>query len=1058
MIGALWTGISGLASHQTALDNESNNIANVNTVGYKSGRVSFADQVYQNSIGKGSFVQDAEKLFEQGSMKITGAAYDVMLQGDGFFKVKNKNTLGTAETFYTRAGNLRMGESGTLQTADGYEVQGWAMSKIDSKNDVKSTNHNISRFTDDYIKNIGSTIIRHKDYIETIAAKSTNFSETAKSDAVAVFNGAGQKSKASKLKDISLAQENYNKWLQKYQEDPEALSKGSSSQISQVNFRTGLPPTSLIGKQGDSIEVTIDGNVYNQPFVLTKTTETYRQEIWNSLGTDERTLHNLVDPATIDSLPSLDQETAISYYDKVAGKIETYKALADKISNSGNGGLVAYMAKNTTDPTSDILDINAQYDESTKISDMLQGVIQIESLIPGQEFKITSVSEILGGTKTTVRGTFQSTALAIEGSGKAALENARDALSQLLSGKQQSVYTTQDLYGSAGVPGNAFTFTIDIYDKDLEQIIPVPNDGNTPPNAMPITIPAGSTIEQIAQAINNSTTTTGVQLGDYITAKVLNDKYLVIETNDKNYDIEFDPKIIVTPTVSLNTLVDNTSYQYTIDAGSGKTVTIPFNVGNTVSGSMANIYQDFQTAIDNFNTDPNNVGFELELGAMDTNGNFTITSLKERKLESNLAITTPSNIINTLNTTPVNNGPLYKTDLPRGDFQITTTEQWNTTYSFSFAGRTITYTTPPYTGTVVPTPAYSGGITDIRDNLISRISADTVLSNLITVTAGGADTISINQVRIQAPFDPVNTTQFLTPITVSGSGSFTNDLVAMDPITGIWYPYDVGDPQGIDFELNLGANKSKTEVSLTLDGIPLTITTSENATASEIASKLQAELDKNSNLSARYKISISGTDTIRVSEKAGETGYTQFTNTPAITYAALPVPEWPLDKKFIEVNPDYSGRKGAGAEFMEITTRVDQSSTHDSLQLRLDKLDISDSKFGSFRVDETGLITIKDGGVEYAVGQLAIARFTNNRGLEAVGNNNFKATQESGNAIFSTNNNNTSGVKGQALELSKADLSESLVNLMVFQRAFEANAKSITTSDELLSTLINLKR
>ncbi|HRM77739.1 MAG TPA: flagellar basal body rod C-terminal domain-containing protein, partial [Aliarcobacter cryaerophilus] len=50
------------------------------------------------------------------------------------------------------------------------------------------------------------------------------------------------------------------------------------------------------------------------------------------------------------------------------------------------------------------------------------------------------------------------------------------------------------------------------------------------------------------------------------------------------------------------------------------------------------------------------------------------------------------------------------------------------------------------------------------------------------------------------------------------------------------------------------------------------------------------------------------------------------------------------------------------------------------------------------------------------------------------------------------------GVKGQALELSKADLSESLVNLMVFQRAFEANAKSITTSDELLSTLINLKR
>lgn len=1041
MIGALWTGISGLSAHQKALDNESNNIANVNTVGYKAGRISFADQVYQNKIGKGSFVQDAEKLFEQGSMKITGASYDIMLQGDGFFTVTNRNTLGTAETFYTRAGNLRMGESGTLQTADGYEVQGWAMSQIDPKNDVKSTNQNATRFTDDYIKNMGNSIIRHKDYIETIAAKSTNFDETAKSDAVAVFSGAGTKTQASKLKDIYIAQENYDRWLQKYQEDPEAPSKGSSPQISQVNFRTGLPPVSLIGKEGDSVEVTIDGNIYNQPFIPTKSTATYREQIWDSLSPDERVLHNLVDPATISSLPSLDQETAISSYDKVAGKIETYKALADKISNSGNGGLVAYMAKNTTDPTSDILDINAQYEESTKISDMLQGVIQIEGLIPGKEFKITSVSEILGGTKTTVKGSFQSTALAVEGSGKAALENASDALSRLISGNQRSVYTTQDLYGSAGIPGNAFTFAIDIYDKDLEQIIPVPNDGNTPPNAMPITIPAGATIEQIAYAINNTTTTTGVQLGDYITAKVLNDKYLVIETNDKNYDVEFDAKLIVTPTVSLNTLVDNTSYQYTIDAGGGKTVTIPFSVGNTVSGSMANIYQDFQTAIDNFNTDPNNVGFELELGAMDTNGNFVINSVKGRKLESNLAITTPSNILNTVN---INNFTLTATDLDEGNFQITTAADWNTTYTFAFAGRTIPYTTPPYTGTL-PIPPYSGGMTDIRDNLISRISADTVLSNLITVTAGAADTININQVRIQAPYDPVNATKLLNG-NVSGSGTFTS--------TGTT---NFGVPQGISFEIDLGANKSKTEVSLILDGTPLTIITSENATASEIASKLQAELDKNSTLSSRYRVSVDSGN-IRIDEKAGETGYVGFSNTPAITYAALPVPEWPLNESLIETNVDYSGRKGAGAEFMEITTRVDQASTHDSLQLRLDKLDISDSKFGSFRVDETGLITIKDGGIEYAVGQLAIARFTNNQGLEAVGNNNFQRTQESGNAIYSTNNNNTSGVKGQALELSKADLSESLVNLMVFQRAFEANAKSITTSDELLSTLINLKR
>ena len=733
MIGALWTGISGLAAHQTALDNESNNIANVNTVGYKAGRVSFADQIYQGKIGKGSFVQDAEKIFVAGGSKITGVEYDVALQGDGFFSVVNKNTLGTAETFYTRAGNFRMGQSGTLQNPDGYEVQGWAMSSIDQKNDVKSTNQNDTRFTDSYIKNLGNSIIRHGDFIETIAAKATNFDETAKSDSTTVFSGAGAKTKAAKLKDIALAMDDYNKWLQKYKDDPTLPSAGSTAQVSQANFRTGVPPTSIIGKEGDSIEIVINGNQYTQNFVPTKTTTDYRQELWNSLPTlpvDERALYSLMNPAAVEAMPTVTEadraakDAEVAKYDRLAGKIETYKAMADKISNK-EAGLVAYMAKDRLDPTADILDPNGMYEESTNLADMLRGVIQIKSLVPGKDFKITEVSEHSGANQNvSVKGSFQTTAAAVAGSGKAALEASREALSRLVSGNQQSVYTTQDLYGAGAT--REFSFSIEIFDKDLGMVIPVPNDGGTPPQ--PVSIPGGvvpavpaitgNNIDDIVDAINNLRTPSGPQLGDYLVAKNINGN-LVIETNDSNYDVEFDAKLT---------------------------------------------YQD---------------------------------------------------------------------------------------------------------------PA------------------------------------------------------------------------AVPPIT---------------------------------------------------------------------------TDTL------------------------------------VEVNPNYSGRRGAGGEFMEITTRVDQTSTQNSLQLRLDALNISDNKFGEFRVDDTGLITIKEGSVEYAVGQLSIARFTNNRGLEAVGNNNFQKTQESGNAIYSTNNNNTDGVMSRALEISKADLSESLVNLMVFQRAFEANAKSITTSDELLSTLINLKR
>jgi len=79
MIGALWTGISGLSSQQQALDNESNNIANVNTIGFKASRISFADQMYQDRIGKGSKVLDAEKLYVQGNLRLTGVSYDMAL-------------------------------------------------------------------------------------------------------------------------------------------------------------------------------------------------------------------------------------------------------------------------------------------------------------------------------------------------------------------------------------------------------------------------------------------------------------------------------------------------------------------------------------------------------------------------------------------------------------------------------------------------------------------------------------------------------------------------------------------------------------------------------------------------------------------------------------------------------------------------------------------------------------------------------------------------------------------------------------------------------------------
>jgi flagellar hook protein FlgE len=699
MIGALWTGISGLSSQQQALDNESNNIANVNTIGFKSSRISFADQMYQDRIGKGSKILDAEKLYTQGNLKLTGVNYDMALSGDGFFTVVNQNSSGTSESYYTRAGNFRMGDNGTLQDAAGNEVQGWMMTTIDSQNDVTSTNPNVSVFTDDYTKLLSSKIVRHGTYVETITAKATDYSTTAKSDSTSAFSGDGAKTKSSKMSDIEAAITDYTSWLQKLKDEPDASSATSIAQTSQINFKSGTE--SIISKDGDQIYAYINGNKYSQNFLLTGATPAFKVDLYNSLTAAERTAGGFVDPGTVAS-PNTLSDTQNAIYDKAASKIATYKALADKISQIP--GLVATMAIDSG--KNDVFNTAETYTSSTNKADMLKGIIQIKSLIPGTEFTISEVAEVSGNA--VVQGNYQSTTTGSKGSGVGALETSRNALSQLITGKQQDVYTPIEDLKIDGTAKN-YQFNITIYDKELKINTPIPNDGAVPPSALPISIAGATSLDDIITAINSDT-----NLSEHIKARNVNGN-LVIETLNSNFDVEF-------------------------------------------AGSL--------------------------------------------KIES------------------------------------------------------------------------------------------------------------------------------ATP--------------------GVYTP--------------------------------------------------------------------------------------------------------------IDVNANYSGRKGAGAEFIEVINKVDQTASKGSLQLRLDTLGISDSAFGEFSVDSTGLITMKQDGAEFAVGQVAIAVFNNNRGLNPVGDNLLAKTNESGDPVYNLNNSKTAKIEAKTLELSTADLSESLVNLMVFQRAFEANAKSITTSDELLNTLINLKR
>lgn len=749
MIGSLWTGISGLAGAQTALDNESNNIANVNTIGFKSSRISFADQMYQNNIGKGTQVLDAEKMYIQGNLKTTGVNYDVALAGDGFFAVSNTRGGGTSETFYTRAGNFRMGDSGTLQDTIGNEVQGWA---VGNEPTTTSSNPNVSIFTGDYTKLLSSKIINYSSSIETITAKATDYTLTAQSDDSSILGGFGLKTKYGKIADVEELVKAYSTALQNLKSDPNSSSSSAIAQISHVDLPDN-GSTGAVSKDGDQVYIYVDGNKISQSFIA---------------GT------NATD-----------------------GYIKTMKAFADKIS--ATPGIKAYVAESAS-----------PYTPSTNASDVVSGTLRIESIIPGQTFTISSVGMVSSGTDKP--GTFGTDTVAESGKGVGALESIRTALNQAITGKQTDVYTPLDLNINSGTADD-FTYQISIYSNALGANVIVPSS--------PLMLTDMADVDEMVAAINNPDYANPIVPGSgvntlptYVKAYNINGN-LVVRTLNSNFDVEFS-----------GDLKGPVGEKQTVAVTGAATAAVSF-LGSTVSGSVS------------------------------------------------------------------------------GD-------------------------TPTQTATKI--------VSD-KTNLMAIWNTANPTLEIADISASGAD---------------------LTITYKTTEGDVAN--------------YAGGTSAGITF----GA----------------------------------------------------GVQTV-----AGGTATAD-----------------------VKRNASYSGREGAGAEFLEIKTKIDQTASKGGMQLRLDTLGISDSAFGDFSVDSTGLITMSQDGAMFAVGQIAIAKFITNRGLEPVGNNLLSATLASGDPIYNLNNDKTAEVKANTLELSTADLSESLVNLMVFQRAFEANSKSITTADTILNTLIQLKR
>lgn len=153
---SLWSGVSGLQAHQIAMDVEGNNIANVNTYGYKYNRANFADILSQTprvatapqgqlggqnamQIGLGTTINSTTRIFSQGTLTSTDKQTDLALQGNGFFVVSPD---GGTTRYYTRNGDFVRDKAGNFVNNSGYIVQGWTRDEetgtIDSTGPIKN--------------------------------------------------------------------------------------------------------------------------------------------------------------------------------------------------------------------------------------------------------------------------------------------------------------------------------------------------------------------------------------------------------------------------------------------------------------------------------------------------------------------------------------------------------------------------------------------------------------------------------------------------------------------------------------------------------------------------------------------------------------------------------------------------------------------------------------------------------------------------------------------------------------------------------------------------------
>lgn len=945
MMRSLWSGVTGLQAHQIAMDVEGHNIANVNTIGFKSNRANFADLMSQGlkvatgaqgksggknpmQIGLGTQANSTTRIFKQGSIKTTEKQTDLSIQGDGFFIVSPD---GGRSQRYTRNGDFIRDNTGNFVDNNGYIVQGWMRNEdtglIDSTSPIEN--------------------IRIKPGLTTPANPTSSIALKANLDS---GNTVG-----NKISPI-LSLDSKHNWIDKDGNDIQTdFETHNENDIYDNEFYTNKKGEQKLRERGIDMGVIFDGG--GEAIGLRK-----GQGVWISY-TDARTT-----PTTI----TIPNNTA-------------------KLDITLNGTEITANVSNLDEVVSNI-------NSKTQITGVEAQIINGNQLVLVNQNRIgTTVNQ--KNIKMVVKST-----------------NSVNGISNIAKPKE---YQPGDILSGGDT---------------LAGFVQGPGQVNRQ-------YPAGT--------FTNNTGRNIVIKGEYL----VGGQDIVIQNGQDNPQFELKPNmdfkipdewndgggVAVKTAFSTDTkeLKVITAYQYTYMPGNAANA-------NTYDASRA---RQFTTTEDLRHTMQKDARLYVDYsgdGVADKNDGVKVT---------------------------VNDKGQFQIENPIGD-------------------------------------AHNEDDLDIVDQSTKLVLAGAKINKEITLgpkiyEAGTFRNTTGNPITIPGIVNGKQITRDGQDVTIPANGvSPQFELVENFKIPDTWnddveatvdFKYNLKserkDIDNNDFNLNLSVTGltddrngvgENTKFRLAMGGLQGSLSSgtsmktsqslnvASHGTSTKIYDSLGSEHDVKMEF---FKIGFTpngGTEwsvTIQVPEPgvlnlSGQkpdnvvTGVIKFNPDGSLSTFT------PSSITFTPNNGSESGQNielnfGRPNDFDGITSYDNDSQTGN-----ISQNGYPGGELDGLRINEFGVIVgTFTNSIHLELGQIALAKFTNNEGLEADGGNVFLRTSNSGEPVIGTAQTAGRGkISASTLEMSNVDLSRSLTELIVIQRGYQANSKTITTSDQMLNTLLQLKQ